>query len=617
MKGSVTHDGLAIPGGGYLYSAIPGADDSANVAFLFAKFGEVDLANNQTFAWNSVLSVPSKSVFRAFARDRIVSTVIPARTFPGAYAFEDNVGAEIQTGTIVSTPARLSRSVTVALTSRPTEDNGILLGDTDVSAAAYTIQAVASAGAGHWTLTLDRPILLTLTGVAVEVPPIPHDVTFDFGGALIQGGGDLIVWIGNGGGARPTFRNARYIYDAAVGSTLASAFGGIDVGCRDGRIELLTLDMTGSTGVTGFYSQTNENTTFEKVVVKNAGVAGLAHYDGNNCGFRACTIVNDTTCPGTGFVIGAFDVGSPGPKHCWANSCEVVAGAVGFAVNGGKGTLVDTFSCDGSAIGVVVQGNASDSQLSKLDLANCGVTVYVAAGCKGTNIDGASTENFQTYAFQVYDDLNLTDWTFTTNTGARGLYILGGNVNVRGAKCTGSGMGQWIQFQGTRLVIDSTSSWLPSDGATSDLGIYMVSGTAYVDCKVLCGRGAYISSGCRIDFGPGADFEGCTNPVTVAGGGSVTMVQTGGVTSIAGAAGTSTMGFRQHKAFRVEIGNSSSISSGTQTVNALAPFQGQTFTVRNYNTGGTTIFAGVTIPPMTTYQIQCNAAGVWEHVSLS
>jgi len=155
---------------------------------------------------------------------------------------------------------------------------------------------------------------------------------------------------------------------------------------------------------------------------------------------------------------------------------------------------------------------------------------------------------------------------------------------------TATGMNAVIQISAGVLYLSNVRS---TGGAGTTYGIYDTGGTIHI--------------------GPGCSFTGFTHPINF-GGGVFTMAQTGGVASFPGGTTTTTMTFAQHYALSIEIGSTTPIAAGAQTINPLGSFIGQEFTVVNNNTAAstTTVF-GIVVPVAARYLIRCNAAGVWEH----
>ena len=197
----------------------------------------------------------------------------------------------------------------------------------------------------------------------------------------------------------------------------------------------------------------------------------------------------------------------------------------------------------------------------------------------------------------------------TATTGYGISVATSGRVEVDGAEITMSGeYGVYGASGGGKNI------WRNVQCLGAGFGFVLPSGTHYLESCTVSGPtyGVYVDGG-TVSIGPNCSFDGAANPVTIASG-TCTMCQTGGVASFAGGVGTTKMTFAQHYALSIEIGSTTPISAGAQTINPLASFIGQEFTVVNNNTGAstTTVF-GIIVPVAARYLIRCNAAGVWEH----
>ena len=609
------------------------ADSSTGITAALAALpastasGQTAVVPAGTFAWasNTALTPNLPSNSRWSIIGRIAATLTPVGAFPGAYIAYADAGAALQNGTLNGNAVVGGTSLSVATTTKPVVGDAISV----LHGASYQLFTVvaASGASSPWTITVDRPVAFPFVSADVvsEYTSFPSHIAIDGEGTgTLTGTGDQAMEFARV--YRGSFKNLDY--DAGGGLVRAAVFG-FDTGSRECELENVSADLTGSTsstGLTGFYFQSNERSVARRVRVSNAYNVGLNLLDGyangaEDCHFYSC---------GVGLAISSLGVvntqTSLGGWDCYVKGGSAIDCTLGLGV-GYVGpqyaASVDQFAATWCTTGITVGASCKATRLTDCDTSNCGTGVNIVAASQDTQVKGLRADGCTTVAASLAASCSVDGLYTSCSISASSVVSVNTTGTVRGRNWTvtnSNAYGYGIQMQGAAGRVELDGAIIT---AGAGVAIYMASGTMTLVLKNVTlsaagGNGLNVNSTGKVIVDVGCDFSAASTPITVAAGGIVTMVQPGGVASVAGAAGTTTMTFAQHYCQSIEIGNGSPIATGSQTLNALASFIGQQFVVKNYNTSGstTTVF-GVVIPASTTYLLRCNAAGTWEHVTLS
>jgi hypothetical protein len=593
-----------------------------------ATSGQTAVTPAGTFAWATDVALAGPTLpsnTRWSIRGRIAATLSPLSVFPGAYvAYADAPGA-LQNGALNGNATVGGTSLSVALTTKPTVGHAVTVVH-GASYALYTVVAVSGASS-PWTVTLDRPVAFPFVSADVvsEYASWPSHVAIDGESTgTLTGTGDQLFEFARL--YRGSVKNLDY--DAA-GGLVRSAVWGFDTGSRECEMENCSADLTGSTsstGLNGYYMQSNERSVARRLRVSNAYLVGLDVLDcyasgAEDCHFYGCGVglaLSSLGVVNTQTSLGGWDCYVKGGS---ALDCTLGLG-VGY-VGPQYAASVSQFSATYCTTGITVAAGCKAARITDCDVSDCGTGFNLVAASQDTQVKGLRADGCTTVAAALAASCSVDGLYTSCSISASSVVSINTTGTVRGRNWTvtnSNAYGYGIQMQGAGGRVELDGAVIT---AGAGVGIYMASGTMTLVLKDVTlsasgGNGLNVNATGKAIIDVGCDFSGATTPVTITAGGVVTMVQPGGVASIAGAAGTTTMTFAQHYCQSIEIGNGSPIATGSQVLNALASFIGQQFVVRNYNTtGSTTTVFGVVIPASTTYLLRCNAAGTWEHVTLS
>lgn len=620
-------------GGSVSLSALPNQADNGPRVQSFCTAGAlVELAAGDVFAWATPLRFANNLpilLLGALSGGAIHSTIVVADQPDPNFASVFNADAEQAddrlSGTLASDVTLGATTIHVTGMARAPAVGAWLSVRHATSEEVYQVIAVAAAGPTAWTVT----VFLGGDGKCVGLPFVAGDevaewksrptlLTLDGRGMSILGDGNQAMELSHT--ERTTVTNWTI--------TPTNTGVGFDIG-GDANVAsrlALTIATSGPTDKTGLYMQSQRGTVFRECTV-SGGAEGIETLDCLQCEVVECWVTGSAE----GIVAGSLPLGaqsSLGNFGCATRGGGAIGCATGHNVFGSADYSISEWSAYGcSQYGIILQNVVNTPTTQSTTITSCttnncagdatpgfGVGVYVGLGVLGTTIRDHTANDCRWAAILAVGDVDVDGLYATSSSG----YASGAAVILTSARATIThaaislpGADAGVQCSGTlATVLDSTVL-----GAA--VGYYVTAGTLHVSgCTATGAVGLAVQLG-TAHIGPGCAFDACATPVLLAPGATATMDQTGGVASFAGAASTSTMTFAQHYATRIEIGNGSPINAGTQTIQPLASFIGQSFVVRNYNTAGsTTIVFGVTIPPLTTYLLQCSAAGTWERVVL-
>ena len=547
-------------------------------------------------------------------------------------------------GVVWTCTGSLLYASTIAVTGFATEPavgHAIVLqhGSTS-SRMAYDVLAITGSG-GSYVITTDRPnVWLWSNGdTATEISAYPADVEINGHGMRLSG--DEVQLIETAYTKR--FKLADIVCSASYASVVGSPIG-LDFGTRESLVS--DVDCTHNDNSAALYLQSNERTIVQRLL-SNAGGAAINFQDCYQCGADDCWSYNSTV--GNDFNMLAINPGTSfGNYDCWfrgggvVNSVGLSSYNISYSVRG----LVEGVYIEGGNNGVST-ANDTDTVIRSLTATqingaavNVGATstrvtaeriivngaeygIQVASGAVGTRLLGAYISGCSGNGILANADLAVTNLEGLMGVTDGNLFIScnAGTLTIEEANIAGQAHnGTAIEILGT-AVGKFSNVRVALTTATNQTAFYCSAGSIYLEYCSATGPASSVGIQCShagsvVNIGPGCSFDGTGTPIAIASSGVVTMVQTGGVAQIAGAAGTTKMTFAQHYCNSIEIGLAAPIATGTQTLNALAAFIGQQFVVKNYNTTGsiTNVF-GLVIPPTSEVILRCNAAGTWEVVN--
>lgn len=603
-----------------------GTSDAAGLqaaVTAMASVGEVAHSGGAC-AIDASVTIPSKSILRCQPASALTSTLSA-----GLYALTITSPSSGRTGTLAATPTapiigQHSISVTGFLPVVGTPI--VILHGTSCQMLVPT--AVTGSGP-NYMVTTDEPLAFPfVSGDTVsEYSSLTSDVQIDGRGATITGTGAQSIMLMRS----RRIRLSRFRFLPTGGAPTIGAFG-VDLASTDCHFAECVADFTGiaAAGQNAFYFQSAARSTIKRCNAI-AGVVGFALIDCSQSGIES-SWARDVLASGNGvgFSITSLYTGvaSFGCFDTWVSGGGAINCDIGMSITGAVSTSISNWSAEScSTYGIrIAQGSHSEPtdlvHCTNVSARNCPKGVFVNTGCTDVVFYGLDVSGSASIGVQSYSDITIYGLSAKAVTGAvisaqsgTTFRVIGGNVETTTAAAQA--------MVSVATVCDLTDVNVAQTGQAGAIAYYCAAGVMNLTRCRMNGStatnsyGARINSGATLNIGPGCDLSVADFPLNIISGGTVTMVQTGGVAAFTGTAGTSTMSFVQHYCTSIEIGTTSPIATGSRTINALASFIGQEFTVKNSNTAAsvTTVF-GLIIPPASTWRIRCNSAGTWEHVTL-
>lgn len=478
------------------------------------------------------------------------------------------------TGTLASTPTRLSKTLSCTLSSTPLVGGylKVQLAANNTSQAIYQIVAVVGSSSPY-TVTTDR---------AIVWPFVSGDALTELTGvverAIVEGGGQTMSGPGNQAVQftlcrQCIVRDTHYVYDAAAGVCTGSPFG-YDVACRECVLEDWSADNRNNSA--GFYFQSNECSQIRRGVVRNAG-SSVGVFDSYMCSVVdvwGYDLTRNAAAPDTGGIfLGRI---APGSTGCF--DCTVKGG--GHINIAGTGVYVETalrslvedhhvdgctngFKIDSGAVGTRLIGiSARNASASGLDLLSGAtgthVTGYVTAGCDygirvragtvKTVLENIRIESFITYGLHVSDNCQIRglDLTASSTDSASPILVAAGVVTIE--------HGNWASTKANASVIQVSGGTVTlkdilvgvATGA-NQTAFYLTGGTVYLDGCIATETAAASNSfgiyvgGATVTIGPNCDMSNTDAPLTIASGTCYMVPQAGlGAITVTGANVTAT-----------------------------------------------------------------------------
>lgn len=449
----------------------------------------------------------------------LTSTQTAVGGFPGHYTFDALLTQVNPGGTLASTPAFGATTLSVSSSVKPTIGNTLSIqkASSSVSWASYDI--INSTGASSpWTVTIDRPVVWPWASgdITQEWTGTLHDIRLDGYGAQLNGTGDQMLEFAQV--RRPYIDGIQFL---PVSGLPAGAFFGYDVGCRDGLIQNVFADLTGSAGnQNGFYLQSNERTEIRSCTVKNAIIVGIGLYDCFACGIDDCHAVG---CP-RGVQVGAFNASSVGSFDCWVKGGSAVGAGTGLYIDGTTRTNVVGFaSLSCTTYGIYVGAKATSTRLSRCQVTNSATGVLIQPGAKDTRIDGLEASGCNSGAISASADVDIDNlYAKGITLAANGVVLFAGGVGrIRNSETQNlSSTGYGVIMNGaSRVVVDHHKHTGVAGSGT--YGYYAASGGTMIlnECTATGSDfGVVVNGGSTVYVSVGCDFSGCGSPFFIFSG---------------------------------------------------------------------------------------------------
>lgn len=568
-----------------------------------------------THAVDTAIQLPTASLVRCSPGTHIKQTFATHVNLDATYTTRGTERSPANTGTLASTPTRLSKTLSCTLTSTPVVGNylKVQLAANNTSQAIYKIVAVVGSSSPY-TVTTDRAIVWPfVSGDALD------ELTGIVERAIVEGGGQTMSGTGNQAVQfslckQCVVRDTHYIYDAAAGVCEGSPFG-YDVACRECVLEDWSADNRNNSA--GFYFQSNECSQIRRGVVRNAG-ASVGVFDSYMCSVVdvwGYDLTRNAAAPDTGGIfLGRI---APGSTGCF--DCTVKGG--GHINIAGTGVYVETalrsliedhhidgcangFKIDSGAVGTRIIGvSARNASASGLDLLSGAtgthVTGYVTAGCDygirvrsgavKTVLENIRIESWITYGLHISDNCQVRglDVTASSTDSTAPILVTAGVVTIE--------HGNWASTKANASVIQVSGGTVTlkdiycgvATGA-NQTAFYLTGGTVYLEGVIATETAAASNSfgiyvgGATVTIGPNCDMSGTDAPLTIASGTCYMVPQAGlGAITVTGANVTAT--WAQYRPSTIRV---SGAVTGSRRNVVMPHIQGHIWTIKCDTTGG-------------------------------
>ena len=591
--------------------------DAANIQTALtamAGVGEVRPASG-THTVNAACQLPTASVTRCLPGTYIKQTFATHVNLDATYTTRGVERSPANTGTLASTPTRLSKTLSCTLTSTPVVGNylKVQLAANNTSQAIYKIVAVVGSSSPY-TVTTDRAIVWPfVSGDALT------ELTSVIERAIVEGGGQTMSGTGNQAVQftlcrQCIVRDTHYIYDAAAGVCEGSPFG-YDVACHECVLEDWSADNRNNSA--GFYFQSNECSQIRRGVVRNAGssVGVFDSYMSSVVDVWGYDLTRNAAAPDTGGIfLGRIAAGSTGCFDCTVKGGgHINIAGTGVYVETALRTLVEDHHVDGCANGFKVDTGAVGTRLigisarnasaSGLDLLSGAtgthVTGYVTAGCDygirvrsgavKTVLENIRIESFVTYGLHISDNCQVRglDLTASSTDSASPILVAGGIVTIE--------HGNWASTKANASVIQVSGGTVTlkdilvgvATGA-NQTAFYLTGGTVYLEGCIATETAAASNSfgiyvgGATVTIGPNCDMSGTDAPLTIASGTCYMVPQAGlGAVTVTGANVTAT--WAQYRPSTIRV---SGAVTGSRRNLVMPHVTGHIWTIKCDTTGG-------------------------------
>ena len=410
-----------------------------------------------TYSVDSGVTIPSNFSLLATPKTTIQSSVATT-----AWVFQ-NFGVLLNTGSLAATPAVGANPQTFSVTmgTAPVIGNFLRIVQSGINPGAASYKITNVAGAGPYTVTVDRPNVWGFVGGAIVylLSSVLQNTDLDFNGAVTTGlfgsptGGEIIEVTT---AVQFRVRGLFFSYNGVM--TPNASIVGFDVGCRECLLEDFNFYMPGNqlNGIFGWYAQSTERCLIQRGYVNGAQVGGELF----DC---YATDVVDFWCDdvGSGLSIGQFSAGSFGSNQCnvrgggcvnagtiglsvfasqnisvigWASS---YCGTNGIEVNGVSNNCSFTgcTSTNNSAAGIYITGGTLNTLVVQGGFQNNNQGAAVEAGCTATFI-GCDFSNNVTGIAVLGTVTRLYGCSANTTTNAAIVQTAGGLLEVEGFEAT-------------------------------------------------------------------------------------------------------------------------------------------------------------------------------------
>lgn len=349
------------------YPAIGGgADDSAALqAFLttWAGIRQVSLIKGNIYQIDDPITVPSGTYLKL--NGAVINVNLGLIGSPLNAVFVANIAIAANT-TVASSNTVGTRTFSATALAGLVAGSLVRIAKAGLRAMTYTV--MSTAGAGPFTITVDRPILYQFDAADVvsRLTSMPQDITIDGENAFISGIADRFVEFA--GSRRCNVRNIRALYTGGVNANIGFSY---DVGGYEN--EFINILFDGGTQMQlGISLESQENSHIIRSTATRVSNWAIPVYDSVECtvmGCRALTSGNGIGLVSDGVGIGCLDckvidcfsdghttdgyATGPGPSH----RCSFIGCSGKW--NGGHGINIVANSLDTLIDGCLFEGNTT------------------------------------------------------------------------------------------------------------------------------------------------------------------------------------------------------------------------------------------------------------------
>lgn len=381
-----------------IYYVPNGGDDGPDLETLlntWAGLRRVSLVKGSSYQINTPVDVPSNAYLEL--NGATVNTNLGLVGSPLNAVFRSNIVIAANT-TVAASNTIGTRTISIAALAGLVPGSLMRVAKAGLRAQTYTV--ISTAGAGPFTITVDRPILLQFDAADVvsRLTSMPQDITIDGGGALITGIADRFIEFA--GSRRCQVRDVKGTYTGGANANIGFSY---DVGGYENEFKNILFD-GGNQMSLGISLESQENSHIVRCTATRVTNWGIPVYDSVECTvFDSRSLANGN---GIGFLSDGVGIGC---LDCKAIDCYATGNTTdGFATGAGPSHRCTFLGCTGSfngGHGINIVANSLDTQVT---------------GCL---FEGNTTR--QAITFAGADRTTFNACHFVGAAGAVNLYVLG------------------------------------------------------------------------------------------------------------------------------------------------------------------------------------------------
>lgn len=507
-----------VTGGSITRTVAPtgNAADAAAIQAAVDSGAQIILLGAGDFVVNTKITVPSNVTIRGAGRERttIVSGLTPASN-PNNATFHAAAGAATATTALASGNTLGAR--TISTNASIAAGSIILINDTSSGAGLRTMSydVVSVSGAGPYTVTLDRPVLIQYgTGDAVSVVPSqPTGIVIE--DIAIEGSADRFIELVSAKNC--IVRRVKMTVTSGASHDIVHSF---DVGGRWNLQEDLEVD-GGALAADCIAQEGQEGTVTRRCVTRRSTAYGIVLHDTVHAVVEDCHGSNHAyglVVTADGSVKGSLGTRVRGGSftNCTSEGVSLVNGSTDTVLTGVDARYnPKAFTCSNDIVNAVADG--CDFSAHTTNAVSIG-TGAVGIRLRGCDLSGTTT----TVSISAAGDLDLDGCRITA---CKQIGLLTGKVTFRGCymKCNPASAENVLYLSSGSPRVSILQCQLECARSSCNMvsiaaGVCVIAQTTITQVGGATGvLGMYISAG-SLFIGAGVDASGCGTPLSSAGG---------------------------------------------------------------------------------------------------